>query len=480
MSRVGRRARLRTALTWPAGVPKAAWDYFWRITPLHRTEVAGARDEDAPPPLPAHIEQTDLQQQDGGVGPLFHRRYQVRIRGATLSPEELVRELAADLNTAAPTGFARFVKVRGPAGRIALGDEYVVRLPGPWDGPVRVVACGPTHFRLATLDGHMEAGQIEFRASAGDLLEFEIESWARSGDQVANLLYAHARLAKEMQLHMWISFIERVVTISGGRTTGGIRIDTRWLDEDADDGDVPRGSPRIQRTLTALRTAPLNFEPDDGKLSTGWRRDNLCQELPAEAPGPPLVSGSFAAAKRLMEGYQFADPSIVRAYYDPDEPLEGRTMLLEVRFHGLRFLIGVRVSEVYERTIQHDDRTVQVWGWSYATLAGHFEMGQMDWQLWKFVDSGEVQFRIQACSRRAPVANLLVRVGFRIFGRREQLAFLHSTLRRMAVLTALAVERGATEQKLREASAALTARDADTTAADDELARRAASLPGRA
>ena len=48
-----------------------------------------------------------------------------------------------------------------------VGDEYVVRMPGPWDGPVRVVEVTPTSFRLATLDGHLEAGQIEFRARRG-------------------------------------------------------------------------------------------------------------------------------------------------------------------------------------------------------------------------------------------------------------------------------------------------------------------------
>lgn len=40
------------------------------------------------------------------------------------------------------------------------GDEFVVRMPGPWDGPVRVVRRDESSFRLATLDGHLEAGEI--------------------------------------------------------------------------------------------------------------------------------------------------------------------------------------------------------------------------------------------------------------------------------------------------------------------------------
>ena len=42
-------------------------------------------------------------------------------------------------------------------------QEFMVRMPGPWKAPVRCVERTPTSFRLVTLPGHMEAGQIEFR-----------------------------------------------------------------------------------------------------------------------------------------------------------------------------------------------------------------------------------------------------------------------------------------------------------------------------
>jgi hypothetical protein len=143
-------------------------------------------------------------------------------------PAELVARLCTDLNAAAPTEFARFEKLEGADDALDVGDEYVVRMPGPWNGPVRVVARTPTSFRLATLRGHLEAGQIEFRASEdeGELV-FTIESWARSGDRLSNLLYEHLRMAKEVQLHMWTSFLERVTELAGGRRAGGIDIETR-------------------------------------------------------------------------------------------------------------------------------------------------------------------------------------------------------------------------------------------------------------
>ena len=113
---------------------------------------------------------------------------------------------------------------------MAVGDEYVVRMPGPWDGPVRVVERTPASFRFATLDGHLEAGQIDFSAQRDGLLEFRIESWAQAGDRLSNLLYDQLRMSKEIQLHMWTSVIERVAELAGGRLTGGIEIRTRRVD----------------------------------------------------------------------------------------------------------------------------------------------------------------------------------------------------------------------------------------------------------
>jgi uncharacterized protein (UPF0548 family) len=101
---------------------------------------------------------------------------------------------------------------------------------------VVVVDRTPTSFRFATLKGHLEAGQIEFRTSAdGDAVRFEIESWARSADRLSDLLYARLRMAKEVQLHMWTSFLERVARASGGRLTGGIDIHTRRVEDRADE-----------------------------------------------------------------------------------------------------------------------------------------------------------------------------------------------------------------------------------------------------
>jgi uncharacterized protein DUF1990 len=222
--------RLRTASRWPVGIALTSWRYMWRTTPFHRSETTGSWAADAPPDLPDGIDRDEVQYARAGAGPLFHRVYRGRIRGTAISPEDLVGAIAADLDRVAPSEFASFNKVLGDEGAMAVGDEYVVRMPGPWDGPVRVVERTPSSFRFATLDGHLEAGQIDFSARRDGLLEFRIESWARSGDRLSDLLYDRLRMSKEIQLHMWTSMLEHVAELSGGRLTGGIEIRTRRVD----------------------------------------------------------------------------------------------------------------------------------------------------------------------------------------------------------------------------------------------------------
>jgi Domain of unknown function (DUF1990) len=227
-------SRWLTAASWPLGVALTSWDYMWRTTPMRRREAPGSLESPLPPLLsyPPGVSSHEVQGHEDGYGPLFHRRYRTRIRESSLGAAELMDKLQADLNRASPTKFARFQLLHGERGGLRVGDEYVVRMPGPWDGPVRVVDVGSYSFRLATLAGHLEAGQIEFRSSEDEdsAVVFEIESWARSSSALVNLLYHRLRMAKEVQAHMWISFLERVVQLAGGRMTGGIELDTDRID----------------------------------------------------------------------------------------------------------------------------------------------------------------------------------------------------------------------------------------------------------
>jgi hypothetical protein len=227
------RRRLAGAARWPVGVALTSWRYLWRTVPLHRLEERGHADADAPPPLPSPVP-PEIQRPDDGHGPLFHRVYRTRIRETAMTPEAVMARVAAAPDCVAPTEFASFQKVRGEDGEMRVGDEYVVHMAGPWDGPVRVVERAPTCFRLVTLEGHLEAGQIRFSARQEEgMVVFEIESWARSAGPLVDLLYDRLRMAKEVQLHMWTSMLQRIADMAGGRVTGGIDIHTRRVEEPA-------------------------------------------------------------------------------------------------------------------------------------------------------------------------------------------------------------------------------------------------------
>ena len=387
--------------------------------------------------------------------------------------------LQADPNAVAPTRFARFLKTRGEAGTMAVGDEYLVRMPGPWDGPVRVIAADATSFRLATLAGHLEAGQIEFRASRGELLEFEIESWARSGDRVSNLAL-HAAARREGGAAAHVDLVPRARRPRLRRAQHRRRSRSRRGSSPSARRRPARVAerPRIEHELAALRATDFNFEPRGRAL----RRDRLARRRPL--PAAAARGAGAAGGERQLRGRAGGScaatssptPSIVRAYFDERraargphdaarDPLPGPALpRRRARARGLR---------AHGRARRPAACTSGAGATARST--GHFEMGQMDWQVWKWLDTGEVEFRIHAYSRRAPVANPVVRLGFRAVGRREQLAFLHSTMRRMAALTALQVEqharRGAPHRLRRARRARRRPAPADARVAEQLTAR---------
>jgi uncharacterized protein (UPF0548 family) len=195
-------------------------------------------------------------------------------------------------------------------------------------------------------------------------------------------------------------------------------------------GDRPLTAQRARALLIEMRARPLNFDPaavGSPPRGGGWHVDDLAA---------PLALGSFERARDAMRRYEVADPALVRAFYDERDPLEGRTMVLELRLRRLRFVVGVRVGAAYDERRDVDGRAVRVGGWNYRTLEGHLEMGQLAWEVWKWEDTGAVEFHIHAFSRPAPTDDLVVGLGYRLVGRRQQLRFYRRACARMAALTA--------------------------------------------
>jgi uncharacterized protein (UPF0548 family) len=197
---------------------------------------------------------------------------------------------------------------------------------------------------------------------------------------------------------------------------------------------VWRGLERAQ--LEQLHHLQLNFDPEG--LPTvardAWHVDDYCRSLRPEPPGEPVRRGPFEAAKLLLRDYEFADPTRLRAFYRADAPLVDRDMLLEIRYLGLRVRVGVRIRAVFDEIREVAGRKARVWGWAYGTLEGHLERGQMDYQVWKWLDTGEVEYRIHAVSEVAEIRNPILSIGFRLVGRREQVQFARRCGERMEQL----------------------------------------------
>jgi hypothetical protein len=213
-------------------VATTAWEYLSRTRRVRRHEGPGSAPEDLPAPLPSNLALGELQDVAEGVGPLLHRCYVARVRDAELTAAELIGAFAGRPNCASPQQLADFDKVKGEEGALRIGDEFTIRIPGPWDGPVRVVEVDPTGFGFVTLDGHLEAGRIRF--SAADLstgcLELRIEAWARGGDRFSNMLFDRIGINKEIQLHTWTSVLARLTQLAQGRRDGPIYATTKRVD----------------------------------------------------------------------------------------------------------------------------------------------------------------------------------------------------------------------------------------------------------
>lgn len=193
--------------------------------------------------------------------------------------------------------------------------------------------------------------------------------------------------------------------------------------------------------LAHYRKQPINFvRPalDERTQGNGWRLHDRQIALQAEPMGEPIRNGSWELAQKALLTYDFADKSLLEAVFDPQEPLEGRTLLLIGKFLWMRFYFGGRVSHVVDEIRQENGQAVRLWGYGYATLEGHYEQGELSYELRKVLDTGHVHFRMTAYVRIGYIDNPLHRLGFRWVMPFVSARFYQTALRNMAVMTTYA------------------------------------------
>ena len=204
---------------------------------------------------------------------------------------------------------------------------------------------------------------------------------------------------------------------------------------------------RHQAEIDALQTSTMNFDLErrhEYTRENGWNVDDYEAELPAEASGPALPNGSWAAAQQVLREYTFPPPDLITGIFYPDRPLEQRVMLLRGRFLVFTFYFGVKIGGVLDTTRDGNHGLEQVWGYNYYTLEGHFERGQIEFEIIKRLATGAVLFRIHAFSQTGTIRNPFYNIGFKLFGRRLQKKFARESLKRMQRLVQEQLAAGAT------------------------------------
>ena len=182
--------------------------------------------------------------------------------------------------------------------------------------------------------------------------------------------------------------------------------------------------------LRELDTLSTNFDEDWQSQMTaekGWQPEHSESLVDREEPGSPEVGGTFERARSALAGFQFSDPTIVEAHFDPEAPLLGRRMLLEIKVLGLRYLCGTVVTDVVDRV--RDGRSE--YGFRYDTLEGHIERGAEWFVVTKDHATGEVRLCIESRWQRGDFPNWWSRAGFAALGSSYRRVWLHRAHQRM-------------------------------------------------
>jgi hypothetical protein len=140
-----------------------------------------------------NVEGRHLSSPIRGFGQLWQKTYSIRLDGASVSPEEVIRVWKADFPKFWPKGYRFF----GSANGIAPGDVAVLNLAGPGGvtGPggaplistgIMVIYADNESFTFLTPEGHMFAGMITFSASEEEpsVTVVQIQALVRANDPI--------------------------------------------------------------------------------------------------------------------------------------------------------------------------------------------------------------------------------------------------------------------------------------------------------
>lgn len=173
----------------------------------------------------------------------------------------------------------------------------------------------------------------------------------------------------------------------------------------------------------------LDFSYLEEKRSAGgdgesWKHDYRRELLGVDLPEIDTGQNGFERVKNLLLNYKFPNPDLIEGTFEDSGPLLGRNILLVAKFMGFKFRLGVRIVEVIDQIRELEGELYRCWGYSYRTLKGHFEQGQIRFEIQKKIPANETFFVIESHSRLGEISNPFYWAGMKIFGRSLQRKFV--------------------------------------------------------
>ena len=182
-------------------------------------------------------------------------------------------------------------------------------------------------------------------------------------------------------------------------------------------------SEALRQRLEQLAGKPLNFTAVEEEMTgeRGWHHYHSDAVIARDTTGDE----TFARARTALANYQFSDPRIVIAHFDPAVPLAMRRILLEIKIWGLRYLCPALVTAIRDEP--------NAFGFRYDTLEGHIERG-IEWFLLTKDEAGNLRFRIEAKWQRGQFPNWWSRLGFIVLSGYYQRRWHRQAHRRISLL----------------------------------------------
>jgi hypothetical protein len=173
------------------------------VNTLQAGDVAGALNE--------NVRGRRLNAAAGGFGRLFQKTFSVRLEGAAVTPQEVIRVWKTEFASFWPKGQKMFLPATGIApGEVGLINASLPGAPTMATG-VLVIYADDESFSFLSPEGHPFAGPLTFSAHRdGSVTVVQVHELTRASDPFWELAMMVPVLGERMQNDIWRSTLRNV------------------------------------------------------------------------------------------------------------------------------------------------------------------------------------------------------------------------------------------------------------------------------